>query len=151
MDTKDQARAAFLLGRVLVGAVYLGAGVGNLAALDGKAAYAAAKGVPAPTALVGLASLLLLAGGLSLLTGFRPQLGVLAMVVFLVPVTVIMHDFWNLEGARRQANLQSFMANAAMLGSALMFLAIPQPWAGRLARRAPVAAAPATSLAPAGD
>ncbi len=149
MDTTYQAKAAFLLGRVLVGVVYLGAGFGNLAALDGKAAYVASKGVPAPKALVCLASLLLLAGGFSLLTGFRPRLGVLAIACFLVPVTLIMHDFWNMEGARRQANMQSFMGNAAMLGSALMFLAIPRPWAfnlerlaGALTRHAPAPASP---------
>ena len=158
MDPKYQTQAAFLLGRVLVGVVYLGAGAGNLAALEGKAAYAASKGVPAPQVLVGLASLLLLAGGFSLLTGFRPRLGVLAIACFLVPVTLIMHDFWNLQGARRQADMQGFLANAAMLGSALMFLAIPGPWAfslerlvGARARRGTAPAAPPVVAVSTGD
>jgi len=41
-----------------------------------------------------------------------------------------------MEGARRQADMQGFMGNAAMLGSALMFLAIPQPCAFNLKRLA---------------
>ena len=47
---------------------------------------------------------------LSLITGIRPRIGAWAVAFFLIPVTVIMHNFW------------------ALLGSALIFLAVPRPW-----------------------
>jgi uncharacterized membrane protein YphA (DoxX/SURF4 family) len=136
MDTKRSEMASILLGRLLVGGFYLYAGVSNLLDLDGRAAYAAFKGVPLAGAAVLVASLLLLLGGFSLLAGFRPRLGALATICFLVPVTVLMHDFWNLQGAQRVAETYHFLANVGLLGSALVTLAIPRPWAFSLDDRA---------------
>jgi uncharacterized membrane protein YphA (DoxX/SURF4 family) len=128
MDTKISVGAPFLLGRLLVGGLYLSAGIQNLLNLEGQAAYAAAKGVPLAGPAVVAASLLLLAGGSSILAGFRPHLGVLAIVGFLVPVTFLMHGFWHLQGMQRVAETYRFLGNLGLLGSALLFLAIPRPW-----------------------
>jgi putative oxidoreductase len=135
VNAKVRENAFVLVGRLLVGGVYLNAGLTNLTRLDAQAGYAASKGVPEAKTLVFLASLLLLAGGLSLITGFLPRLGVLAMVAFLVPVNLIMHNFWGLPaGFQRQSELYHFLANVGLLGSTLMFLAIPRPWALSLDR-----------------
>ena len=129
MNAKIQENALFLLGRLLVGGMYLNAGLANLTKLDAQAGYAASKGLPEAKTLVALASLLLLAGGLSLLTGFLPRLGVLAMVAFLVPASLVMHAFWRLPaGFQRQSEMYHFLANVGLLGSTLMFLAVPRPW-----------------------
>ena len=119
-----------LLGRLLVGGMVCNAGASNLLGLDAQAGYAASKGLPEAKTLVALASLLLLFGGFSLLTGFLPRLGVLATVAFLVPVNIVMHAFWDLPaGVQRQSEMYHFLANVGLTGSALMFLAIPRPWA----------------------
>ena len=80
--------------------------------------------------------LLIFAGGFSILLGFQPRLGVAAIVLFLVPVTLMMHAFWAQEGAARASNLVNFTKNLALLGSALMFLLIPRPWPLSLGRKA---------------
>ena len=125
---------AFLIGRLLVGGMYLGAGINNLTHLGATAGYAASKGVPSPAVLVVAASVLLLIGGASLLTGFQPRAGVAAVLGFLVPVTLVMHNFWAVPGMQAELELHSFLANLALAGSALMFLLIPQPWATSLDR-----------------
>ena len=56
--------------------------------------YAAGSGVPLPGLLVPLSGLLATAGGLSVLLGYRARLGAWALVLFLIPVTLIMHAFW---------------------------------------------------------
>lgn len=119
---------AFLIGRVMLGGMYLYSGIANLLDLGGKAGYAGSKGLPVPAVFVALASLLLLAGGISIATGLRPQLGVAAIALFLIPVGVIMHNFWALEGFQRMSELHAFLGNLGLLGSALVFLAIPRPW-----------------------
>ncbi len=130
MMVKSQAsQIAFLFGRLLVGGMYLGAGINNLLHLGATAGYAASKGVPAPALLVALASVLLLIGGVSLLTGFQPRVGVAAVLLFLVPVTLVMHNFWTLQGFQADLEMHSFMGNVGLAGAALMFLLIPQPWA----------------------
>src|SRR5262245_45596596 len=129
MDTRFSATASILLGRLLVGGFYLYAAAQNLLTLDEKIAYAAFKGVPLAGAAVPIASPLLLLAGFSILAGFRPQLGVLATVCFLAPVTIVMHDFWNQQGLQQISETYHFLANIGLLGSALIFLAIPRPWA----------------------
>src|SRR5262249_24451441 len=85
---------AFLVGRVLVGGYYQMGAFNHFTNTRQLASYAALHGVPAPTLAVVLAGVLLLIGGLSFLLGLSPRLGVAAMVVFFVPVTLIMHAFW---------------------------------------------------------
>jgi putative oxidoreductase len=128
------AQIAFLLGRLLVGGMYLSAGINNLVNLRATAGYAASKGVPDPALLVTLASALLVIGGISLLTGFLPRVGVAAVLLFLVPVTLVMHNFWALQGFQADLEMHSFLGNVALAGSALMFLLIPQPWAASVDR-----------------
>jgi uncharacterized membrane protein YphA (DoxX/SURF4 family) len=130
MDAKIREHGPILLGRLLAGGMFFNAGASNLAKLDAQAGYAASKGLPEARTLVALASLLLLFGGFSLLTGFLPRLGVLALVAFLVPVNIVMHAFWGLPaGVQRQSEMYHFLANVGLTGSTLMFLAIPRPWA----------------------
>jgi putative oxidoreductase len=128
MYPSKQTAIAFVLGRLMVGGMYLYSGIANLIELDGKAGYAASKGLIEPTLGVTAASLLLIVAGLSLITGIRPRIGVWAVALFLIPVTVIMHNFWALEGMQRISEFHSFLGNFALLGSALMFLAVPRPW-----------------------
>jgi putative oxidoreductase len=137
MNAQRQNQIAFLIGRLVVGGMYLSAGISNLLELDGKAGYVASKGVVEPKLWVILASLLLALAGASLITGIRPRIGVGALVLFLIPATLIMHNFWALDGMQRISEFHSFMSNAGLLGSALMFLAIPGPWPISLDRRLP--------------
>jgi uncharacterized membrane protein YphA (DoxX/SURF4 family) len=128
MAASRRDQVAFLIGRFVVGGMYVSAGVANLFDLDAKAAYVASKGVFEPKLLVFIASLLLVVGGMSFVLGLRPRLGVAAIALFLIPVTLIMHNFWAFEGMQRMIEMRGFMGNLGLLGSALMFLAIPQAW-----------------------
>ena len=70
------------------------------------------------------------------LFGVFPRIGVAAIVLFLVPVTLIMHAFWaDHDSAKRQADMINFTKNIALLGSSLMFLAVPRPWPYSVERR----------------
>jgi uncharacterized membrane protein YphA (DoxX/SURF4 family) len=74
-------------------------------------------------------TLLLLLGGLSILLGYQPTIGAILIVIFLVPVAFMMHNFWAIEDPQmKMVEMVNFMKNLALAASALMFLAIPQPW-----------------------
>jgi putative oxidoreductase len=119
---------ALLIARVLIGGMFIWAGFSNLADLGAKVGYAASKGLPAPAFFVTGASLLLLAGGLSIAAGFRPRLGVAAVAIFLIGVTPVMHNFWALRGFEQELELHTFAGNVGLLGGAIAFAAIPRPW-----------------------
>jgi len=127
---------AFLVGRILVGCYYLQSAFHHFTNVGHLARAAAAHGVPAPEVGVIVGGLLLLAAGLSFLLGLFPRLGVAAVVLFLVPVTLIMHAFWaDNDPMQRQANIVNFSKNVGLLGSSLMFLAVPRPWPYSVERR----------------
>jgi uncharacterized membrane protein YphA (DoxX/SURF4 family) len=124
------SNAAFFVGRFIVGGFYLLAGIGNLLDLQEKAGYAAFKGVPFPMLSIILASSLLLIGGLSILTGYRPTIGIGSVILFLVPVTLMMHNFWTIADPQLQiTEVRAFLMNMALVGSALILMSVPQPWA----------------------
>ena len=56
------------------------------------------------------------------------MVGIAALVLFLVPVTVVMHPFWRESGATRMMDMVNFTKNVGLLGSILMLTAIPRPW-----------------------
>lgn len=121
--------ALFLVGRILVGLFYLMNALNHFRNVDMMSGYAASKGVPAPRAMVQLTGLMLLVGGLSILLGAYPTVGIAVVVVFLVVVAFWMHNFWTVQDPmQRMGEMVNFNKNLALAGSALMFLAIPQPW-----------------------
>jgi uncharacterized membrane protein YphA (DoxX/SURF4 family) len=72
---------------------------------------------------------MLILGGFSIMSGAYPIVGIALLVAFLVPVSLMMHNFWKIEDPKmRMADRNSFARNMALLGAILMFLAIPSPW-----------------------
>src|SRR3989442_6637981 len=83
--------------------------------------YAAQQGLPAARVLVPLSGLIALAGGLSVLLGYRAKIGAWLLVVFLVPVTLAMHNFWAVKDPMMAQMQQAhFMKNVALLRAALL-------------------------------
>lgn len=89
-------------------------------------AYAASLGVPLATMAVPFSGVLAVAGGLSVLVGYRARIAAGLLLLFLVPVTVMMHAFWAAPSGqlgirwRRRWQLAMFMKNGSMLGGALV-------------------------------
>lgn len=83
--------------------------------------YAAGHGVPMVSVLVPLAGLLILVGGVSIVLGYKAKCGAWLIVLFLVPVTLSMHNFWAITDPQEaQVQLIMFMKNISMLGAALL-------------------------------
>jgi len=118
----------FLAGRLIVGAFYIYNGVNHFLKLSPLAAYAKSKGVAPPELAVAGSGLLLLVAGMTILLGYEPRIGIAALVLFFVPVTYMMHNFWAVPGQEKAIQLVQLTKNSALLGSALMFLKIPRPW-----------------------
>lgn len=112
MDKKSSA--ALLAGRIGLSAIFLLSGLGKLAGWHGTVAYAAAKGVSEfPLAA---ATALEILGALSLATGLKTRWGVLALVTFLVPVTIVFHNFWAYQGPEAQLQTIQFLKNLGIFG-----------------------------------
>jgi len=130
---------AFLIGRLIFGAFFIYNGVNHFLSLAMMTQFVAAKGVPAPSVAVAVTGALIIFGGLSILLGWRPELGIAAIVVFLLGVSFPMHNVWaESDPTQRMNDMGNFMKNMAILGATLMLVAIPQPWPYSVEARRPV-------------
>ena len=110
-----------LVSRLGVGAIFLISGVGKLAAWSATAAYAGSKGVP--PVLLAVATVLEILGAISVLTGLKARWGAAALVAFLVPVTLVFHNFWAYQGAEAQLQTIQFLKNVSIGGGLLAIFA----------------------------
>lgn len=118
-----------LLGRAIFGSFFLYNGVNHFRSRQMLTDYARSKGAPlAPAAVIG-SGLMLIAGGLSLVTGMRPKIGASLVSAFLLGVSPIMHAFWKETDQQAQMNeLINFTKNMALVGGAAFAAATPEPW-----------------------
>jgi putative oxidoreductase len=108
-----------LAGRILFSVIFILSGVFHFSPQE--IAYAANSGVPAPGLLVPASGILAMVGGLSILLGYRARIGAWLLVLFLVPVTLMLHNFWAAKDPMMaQMQMAMFMKNASMIGGALL-------------------------------
>jgi uncharacterized membrane protein YphA (DoxX/SURF4 family) len=117
---------AFLLGRVLFGAVLAFMGLNHFMNVDSMAGYAESKGIPAARLSVVFSGGMLVFGGLGIALGAFPALAAGAIAVFLLVSTPTMHDFWAVPEEQQQSEMTNFLKNVALLGGALVFLVLSE-------------------------
>lgn len=78
--------------------------------------------IPITPILLLVATLFELLGGLSVLLGVKEKLGATLLILFLIPTTILIHQFWFIEGTARELQLAHFLKNLAILGGLLMIL-----------------------------
>ncbi len=59
-------------------------------------------------------------GGLALLHPASAAPGAMILLAFLLPVTIVAHQFWSAPAAKRKEKLDHFLANAAIAGGLLL-------------------------------
>ena len=119
----------FLIARVLFGGYFALSGLNHLRHSGAMSGYAASKKVTAPKAMVVISGLMILIGGLGIVLGVFINIAVLLIVLFLIPVTFVMHNYWvDTDQNAKMANKVNFMKNMALIGAALAFLFIAMPW-----------------------
>ncbi|HKB14227.1 MAG TPA: DoxX family protein [Vicinamibacterales bacterium] len=112
-----------LIGRQLFAMIFMLASAGHFT--PAKIALAAEHGVPMATVLVPISGVIALLGGLSVLFGYRARIGGLLLVVFLVPVTLFMHNFWAApDTAMFRVQLIQFVRNLVLLACACQVMRV---------------------------
>ena len=110
-----------LIGRILYSLIFIMFGFNHIFNISQMSQYAAMKGVPMPTVAVFVTGVMILLGGLSVALGYKSKVGALLLVVFLIPTTLMMHNFWAIEDPMQsQMEMIMFMKNLGLLGGALL-------------------------------
>jgi len=104
-----------LIARILISAIFLMSALNKIMDPAGTQQYMSAYGMPLTGWLIICAIILELGGGLSLLLGYKARWGAIALIVFLIPSTLIFHNQLS-----DQTQMIMFMKNLTTLGGLLM-------------------------------
>lgn len=116
--------AADWVGRILFVIVFVNSGIFHLRRHQAATGYAQSKGVPMAGLAVTITGLQILIGAAMIVPGWHPIIGALLLAVFLVPVALIMHNFWTITDPMQRANDQAhFFKDIALAGAALLYAA----------------------------
>jgi putative oxidoreductase len=104
-----------LLGRVLLGLIFLISGINKIADPEGTQHYMTLMGMTSMTTLFYLGAVAMeIAGSLSLLLGYRTKAGAWLLFLFMIPTTLIFHTNF-----ADQNQMIHFLKNLAMMGGLL--------------------------------
>lgn len=113
------ASAGILLSRILVSQIFLFSGVNKIFAFEKTAGYMAAAGMKMTGLFLVLAIAFEIVGGLCVLLGYFARLGALALLLFLVPVTLVFH-----RNVADPAQAIQLAKNLAIMGGLLAILSV---------------------------
>jgi putative oxidoreductase len=117
---KNQSDALALVGRVLLGSIFVLSGFQKLMGFSGLIAGIAGKGLPMPEVLAVLTIAIELGAGLLLVVGWKARWAALLIFLFIIPVSLTYHNFWAMEGAAAAMNKIQFMKNVSIMGGMLL-------------------------------
>ncbi len=111
-----------LLGRICLSAIFIISGIGKFMDPTGTAAYMTAKGMTMVPFFLYAAAIVEIIGGLAILLGLKARWGAALLLLYLIPLTYIFHDFWNLAAPANQLQIIFFLKNLAIFGGLLYVL-----------------------------
>jgi putative oxidoreductase len=117
-----------LIGRILLAAIFLVAGIRKLMTVAATAAYFTKLGFPAPEVMAWAAIVIEIGGAVLLITGWHARRAAWLLILFTAVATAMAHRFWEFDAAQYNNQLNHFLKNAAIIGG-LFYLAAFGPGA----------------------
>lgn len=112
-----------LVGRILLALIFVWSGLDKIGSFAGTAAYMAGKGIPLAELALVISIIIEIGGGLMLIVGWKARWAAAAIFLWLIPVTLIFHNFWAVEAAQAQGQMIHFMKNLGIMGGVLYIMA----------------------------
>ncbi len=113
-----------LAARLLLAAMFIIAGFGKLANIEGTAGYIASGGLPFASVLAVLVGLLELLGGLAIVVGFKARWAALALGLFTIAASLMFHKFWAVPAEQQMVQQLMFMKNMSVAGGLFLLAAL---------------------------
>jgi putative oxidoreductase len=108
------------LGALLIGGVFVFAGVEHFVKFKAMRDYLASQGFPAPGFLLAAGSAVEIVAGLMLALRVASPFAASALVVFTLATNVMLLRFWSAEEPERQVQRNAFLINFAVIGGLLL-------------------------------
>jgi putative oxidoreductase len=112
--------ALLLVGRVLLGWIFLASAWGKLSNIGGFVGYLKSLGAPAPEVSAWIGALIEFVIGVTLVFGIATRYGALLCALFLIAATALAHRYWEYPAAQAGNQYNHFLKNLAIFGGALL-------------------------------
>lgn len=109
---------AMLIGRILMSAIFIQAGLSKLLNVSGTIGYFESLGLPLASVVIWFVILVELVGGLLILTGFYTRIAASVLAVFCIAAAFTGHSNW-----ADAMDFQAFMKDVAITGGLLYIAA----------------------------
>jgi putative oxidoreductase len=107
-------------GRALMSVIFLLSGVMKFMNWQQTLAMLESKGMPLAPALLAAAATLEVLGGLALLVGFQARIAALILFLYLIPTTLVFHNFWAHSGEAQMNQMLHSLENLTIMGGLLV-------------------------------
>ena len=129
MMTNTFQSATALLGRLVLAALFLPAGIAKLAGFAGTVGTIASVGLPLPAVGATIAVLVEILGAVALIVGYGTRAAALVMAIFTLVATYFFHAFWAAPADQAFVVSLLFYKNIAVVGGLLVVAAFgPGAW-----------------------
>jgi putative oxidoreductase len=112
-----------VVGRILIVALFLISGISKIPGWENTAGYMASKGVPMVSVALALTIVIEIGASLMIMLGFRARLAATVLFLWMIPVTLMMHDFWAADAAHKMIQTIMFNKNLSIMGALLLIMA----------------------------
>lgn len=112
------------IGRFLMGAYFVQAGLRNALRFELHVGLLAQKQVPLPRAALVVALAVQLVAGLMVALGLEPRIGALALIAFTLVANATHHNFLTRKGKERESEINVVLGNLALIGGLLLVVAL---------------------------
>jgi putative oxidoreductase len=123
-----------LIGRVLIGILFLVAGIMKAMNIAGTTGYMTKLGFPAPELMAYLSTIIELAAGVMLIIGWQTRGVAWLLVVYVAIATGMAHRFWEYDPAQRVNQINHFLKNLALIG-AMLYIIVGGPGSASIDKR----------------
>lgn len=105
-----------LVGRLLLAALFLPAGIGKLTGFGGTVGYISSVGLPMATLGAVIALVVEIAGSLALIVGLQTRLAALVLAVFTLVAGIFFHNYWAAPADQAFMQQLLFFKNVGVAG-----------------------------------
>ena len=124
--TGGNTSTVLLIGRILIGILFLVAGIMKAMNIAGTTGYMTKLGFPAPMLMAYLSTIIELASGVFLIIGWQTRRVAWLLIVYVLIATGMAHRFWEYEPAQRVNQINHFLKNLALIG-AMLYIVVGGP------------------------